>query len=53
MLTHSHTELPSAGGDHHHLMVRGARSVERQVVVLEVAGSNPVTHPKFNGVQFS
>lgn len=52
MLTQSHTELPSAGDDHHHLMVGGARLVERQVVVLEDAGSNPVAHPKFESVSF-
>lgn len=53
MSAQSHTELPSAGDDHHHLMVGGARLVERQVVILEAAGSNPVTHPKYNGVRFS
>lgn len=47
MLTQSHTEPLSEGEDHHHLMVGGARLAERQVVTLEAAGSNPVTHPKF------
>lgn len=47
VLTQSHTEPLSEGEDHHHLMVGGARLAERQVVILEAAGSNPVTHPKF------
>jgi hypothetical protein len=42
-----HTDLPSAGEDTHHLMVAVAHSVERSVVVREVAGSNPVSHPNF------
>ena len=51
MLTGRHTDADEA---HHHLMVRGARLVERQVVALEVAGSNPVTHPKNStSVRFS
>lgn len=53
MLTQSHTELPSAGDDHHHLMVGGARLVEQRVVIAKAAGSIPVAHPKFDGVQFS
>ena len=49
-----HTEPLSEGEDHHHLMVRGARQVERCTVNAEVAGSNPVTYPKnFDGVRFS
>lgn len=37
-----HTE-PRAGASH--LMVGVAQLVERQVVILDVAGSSPVTHP--------
>ena len=53
MLAHSHTESLCEGEDHHHLMVSGARLVERCTVNAEVAGSNPVTHPKYDGVRFS
>lgn len=53
MLTQRHTDLPSAGDDDHHLTVGGARLVERLVVIQEVAGSNPVAHPNFDGVRFS
>ena len=53
MYTQRHTETLSEGEDHHHLMVRGARLVERCTVNAEVAGSNPVTHPNKHGVLFS
>lgn len=54
MLTQSHTELPSAGDDCHHLMVCGARLVEQRVVIAKVAGSIPVAHPKNStSVRFS
>lgn len=43
MITGRHIDADEA--PHHHPMVRGARVVERLVVVQEVAGSNPVTHP--------
>lgn len=41
MRTQRHTDEPD-----HHLMVSVAQLVlERQIVTLEVAGSNPVGHP--------
>lgn len=48
MLTQNHSDE-----EPHHLLVGEAQLVERWVVVPEVAGSNPVTHPKSNSVQFS
>ena len=53
MLPLSHTELPSTGDDHHHLMVGGARLVEQRVVIAKAAGSNPVTHLTCDCRQFS
>lgn len=50
MLTQNHSDEEP----HHHLLVGEAQLVERWVVVPEVAGSNPVTHPKSSiSVQFS